>query len=282
MRFHEYPNEYVESVTLKVSNLERSIMFYENIIGFTLAGKENNHASLSAGSNNVFLHLEELTEVERKVRRTTGLYHFAILVPSRKYLGMVLNHLLASGYPLQGASDHHVSEAIYLADPDGNGIEIYRDRDSDEWEWEGDFVKMETFQMDADGVLAEGNGLEWSGLPNGTILGHIHLHVADLNETVDFYVKGLGFQIVQKYGSQAYFLSTGSYHHHIGLNVWNGIGAPPSEEKHIGLKYYTIKLPNSEAVERIKARLSTMNIDFQEQEDVIITKDPSGNIVHLK
>ena len=282
MSFHAYPNRYVQSVTLKVSNLEKSLLFYKDIIGLTVEEKTINQASLKAGTGEPFLYLEELSEVEKKNRRTTGLYHFAILVPSREELGSVLKHLLKTGYPLQGASDHSVSEAIYLADPDGNGIEIYRDRDSDEWDWEDNYVQMDTLQMDAEGVLAAGRNLEWKGLSSGTILGHIHLHVADLKETIDFYVKGLEFDIVLKYGSQAYFLSTGSYHHHIGLNVWNGIGAPQPEKNHVGLKYYDIIIPNNQELQKVKENLSALGVNYKEENGVIIANDPSGNTVRLR
>jgi catechol 2,3-dioxygenase len=281
MGFHEYPNIYVTSVTLKVSDLQRAITFYEKIIGFQTLTQDDKKAALSADGKTAFVLLEELDEFEKKATRTTGLYHFAILVPTREDLGVILKHLVTSGYPLQGASDHNVSEAIYLADPDGNGIEIYRDREPKTWEWDSNLVKMDTFQMDAEGVLAAAGNTEWNGLPSGTILGHIHLHVADLDKTVQFYVEALGFEIVQKYGSQAYFISTGNYHHHIGLNIWNGIGAPAPKENNIGLKYYDVKLPDKKSRDQIIDRLNKMGIKYEQEGDNFSALDPSGNKVRF-
>lgn len=281
MTFHDVPNIYAKSVTLKVSDLEKSLLFYKEVIGFSIASQEKKKAALCAGTGEAFLFIEELDQVEPKTMRTTGLYHFAILVPSREHLGMILTHLLETGYPLQGASDHDVSEAIYLADPDGNGIEIYRDRNATEWEWEGDFVRMDTAYMDTKGVLAAARNHPWKGLPEGTILGHIHLHVAELDKTVDFYVKGLGFDVILKYGSQAFFLSTGGYHHHVGLNIWNGIGAPVPKKNHVGLAYYDLKIPSQEKLEEIKQRLTELGATFVEEEDNWYTYDPSGNKIRL-
>ncbi|UTI43947.1 VOC family protein [Niallia sp. RD1] len=281
MAFHDDSTIYARTVTLKVSNLENSLLFYTDIMGFSVASKEKKKAALCAGAGEPFLFLEELEEVEPKTIRTTGLYHFAILVPSREDLGLVLNHLLDTGYPLQGASDHFVSEAIYLADPDGNGIEVYRDRKATEWEWDGGLVKMDTTYMDTKAVLKSARNGQWGGLPEGTILGHIHLHVAELTETVDFYVKGLGYDIVQKYGSQAFFLSTGGYHHHIGLNVWNGIGAPAPKTNQVGLAYYDLKIPSQEKLEEIKQRLTQLGALIMQKEGKWYTSDPSGNTIHL-
>jgi len=281
LTFHADPNIYTKSVTLKVSDLEKSLLFYKEVIGFSIASQEKKKAALCAGAGEAFLFIEELDQVEPKKMRTTGLYHFAILVPSREQLGMILNHILETGYPLQGASDHDVSEAIYLADPDGNGIEIYRDRKSTDWVWDGDFVRMDTAYMDTKGVLAASSNRPWNGLSEGTILGHIHLHVAELKETVDFYVKGLGFDVVQKYGSQAFFLSTGHYHHHIGLNVWNGVGAPVPNKNQVGLAYYELNIPGKEKLEEIKQKLTELGATITEEAGTCYTADPSGNRIRL-
>lgn len=281
MNFHKYPNVYPNKLILKVADLEKACLFYKEIIGFQVEQIEEKRVALFVGNNKPFLFLEELESVEKK-ERTAGLYHFAILVPSRKALGVILKHLVESGYPLQGAADHDVSEAIYLADPDGNGIEIYHDRKAEDWKWDAkNQVEMRTYQMDAEGVLEAGENQAWNGLPDGTILGHIHLHVAELNETVDFYVKGLGFDVVQKYGSQAYFLSTGKYHHHIGLNIWNGVGAPPAKEKQVGLKSFHLMVPSLNYLEKIKENLDTIEIFYEEKGGILITADPSGNKITL-
>lgn len=281
LSFHEYPNLYVENVTLKVKNLQKMITFYKEIIGFKVLEQTDSKAALTADGKTALLYLEELKEAEDKRRRTTGLYHFALLLPTREDLGAQLQHLLESGYPLQGASDHNVSEALYLGDPEGNGIEIYRDRAANQWAWEDEFVKMDTLQLDAQGVLDAGRNKQWLGLPRDTKMGHIHLHVAELAETADFYVKGLGFNIVQKYGTQAFFISTGKYHHHIGLNTWNGVGAPAPQDNNPGLKYFDLKVPSKEARDEIAARLEGMDAEITKTNDAYYVKDPSGNTIRL-
>ncbi|GKU84472.1 VOC family protein [Niallia sp. NCCP-28] len=281
MQFHSYPNIYPTSLTLKIQDLETSIKFYENIIGFRLLAKTDKNAVLTVDGTTPLLYLEQLEKAESKNTRTTGLYHFAILVPSREDLGIILQHLLKSGFPLQGASDHNVSEAIYLADPEGNGIEIYRDLPAENWQWQNDFVQMSTLAMDAEGVLEAGSNNEWNGLPAGSIIGHIHLHVADLEKTVAFYVEGLGFDIVQKYGTQAYFISTGKYHHHIGLNIWNGRGIPAPKAENVGLKYFDLKIPTEEKRNEIAERVEKLGEVIEKKDDIFYVSDPSGNTIRL-
>ena len=281
MKFHSYPNLYPTSLTLKIRNLEASIKFYENIIGFKLLNKTEKSAELTVDGTTPLVYLEQLEKAEPKNARMTGLYHFAILVPSREDLGIILQHLLKSGYPLQGASNHEVSEAIYLADPDGNGIEIYRDLPAEQWEWHNGSVQMGTFALDAKGVLQLGSSKEWQGLPEGSVIGHIHLHVADLDKTVKFYVDGLGFDIVQKYGEQAYFISTGNYHHHIGLNIWNGRGIPAPKTTNIGLKYFDLVVPTKEKRNKIVENLREMGAVVEKVEEDFYVCDPSGNRMRL-
>ncbi|WP_445489979.1 VOC family protein [Niallia sp. 03133] len=281
MRFHSSPNIYTSSVVLKVKNLEQSILFYKTMIGFKIKEKSDDKAVLTADGKSPLVYLEQLHNAEPKKARTAGLYHFALLVPTREDLGMMLKHLLQSGYPIQGASDHNVNEAIYLADPDGNGIEIYRDLSPEKWEWNNNFVKMDTLPLDAEGVLEAGNTKQWDGLPAETILGHIHLHVAELEQTVRFYVEGLGFKVVQKYGEQAYFISTGNYHHHLGLNIWNGIGASKPKENSTGLKYFELKVPSLEVLHQIETKLKEMNVAYQLLDHILYTEDPSGNAIRM-
>lgn len=235
-RFHQEPNIYVGEVNIKVKNLENSITFYQNIIGFQILEKSERKAVLNADGKTPLVTLEQPADVIPKQGRMSGLYHFAILLPSRADLGGFLRHIIQTGYPL-GAADHYVSEALYLEDPDGNGIEVYRDRPSSEWTWKNDLVNMATEQLDAEGILAS-SVAEWDGLPPGTIMGHIHLHVGDLEKAKEFYTKGLGFDVVSYY-PQAVFLSSGRYHHHVAINTWQGAGAPTPPKNSVGLKWYT-------------------------------------------
>ncbi|WP_226529750.1 VOC family protein [Metabacillus niabensis] len=280
MSFHKYPTTFVSKLSLKVLDLDRSLAFYQEIIGFQILEQSEKRAILTADGKTALLEIEQPADVIPKQPRTTGLYHFALLLPSRSDLGSVLKHLLKVKYPLQGGSDHLVSEALYLADPDGNGIEIYVDRSPSLWNWNNGEVEMSTDPIDVEGLLASGRD-EWSKLPEGTVMGHIHLHVSELEKTKEFYCKGLGFEVVCNYGNQALFISTGRYHHHIGLNVWNGIGAPQPSEKSVGLMDYTIVYPSEIERDHVTQKLQQLGFDVTRNDKVIITADPSGNKIRL-
>lgn len=280
MSFHQKPNVYVSKVNLKVLDLQRSLAFYQDVIGFQILEQSEKSAVLTADGKSALLEIEQPDDVIPKQPRTTGLYHFAILLPTRSDLGRVLKHLLKLKYPLQGGSDHLVSEALYLADPDGNGIEIYVDRSPSQWNWKNGEVEMSTDPIDVEGLLAEGHD-EWSKLPEGTIMGHIHLHVSELKKTKEFYCQGLGFEIVCKYGNQALFISTGGYHHHIGLNIWNGLGAPQPSENSVGLIDYTLVYPSENEREKVSQRLKELGFHVTAKEAGYVTTDPSGNKIML-
>ncbi|PMC40212.1 glyoxalase [Bacillus sp. UMB0899] len=280
MSFHRKPNVYVSKLNLKVLDLIRSLAFYQDILGFQILEKSEKRAILTADGKTALLEIEQPDDVIPKQPRTTGLYHFALLLPSRSDLGSVLKHLLKLKYPLQGGSDHLVSEALYLADPDGNGIELYVDRSPSQWKWNNGEVEMSTDPIDVDGLLAEGRS-EWNKLPEDTIMGHIHLHVSELEKIKEFYCQGLGFEVVCNYGNQALFISSGGYHHHIGLNVWNGIGAPQPSEKSVGLIDYTIVYPNEKERDNASQRLQESGYNVAIEQEIYVTKDPSGNKIHL-
>jgi catechol 2,3-dioxygenase len=282
MNFHKPPVTFVGQVNLKVQDLQRALTFYKEVIGFKVLEQTERSAKLTADGKTVLLSIEQPADVIPKQGRTAGLYHFALLLPSRADLGRVLKHLLQVDYPLQGASDHLVSEALYLADPDGNGIEIYSDRPASDWDWNDNSVVMATEPMDAENVLAEGLNGSWIGLPEGTVMGHIHLHVSELGKTAEFYTNGLGFEIVCRYGSQALFISSGKYHHHIGLNTWNGVGAPVPKANSVGLESYTLMLPNEESVNETVAQLEKIGAAVTEENGNYVTSDPSGNRIILQ
>jgi catechol 2,3-dioxygenase len=282
MSFHQPPVTFVGQVNIKVQSLERSLTFYQEVIGFKVYEKTDKSAKLTADGKTVLLSLEQPSDVIPKKGRTTGLYHFALLLPERSDLAKILKHFLQTGHPLQGASDHLVSEALYLADPDGNGIEIYTDRPASKWEWNEQHVVMATQALDAENLLAEGVEQAWNGLPAGTVMGHIHLHVAELAKTEEFYTKGLGFDVVSRYGPQALFISSGKYHHHIGLNTWNGVGAPKPPANSVGLESYTLVLPDEVSLKDTVVRLQEIGAAVEEERGVFITEDPSGNRIILE
>lgn len=282
MNFHQPPVTFVGRVDLKVQDLDRSVAFYQDVIGFKVLEKTERSAEFTADGKNVLLSVEQPDDVMPKQRRTTGLYHFAILLPRRADLANILKHFVQARFPLQGASDHLVSEALYLADPDGNGIEIYIDRPVSDWTWNESQVVMTTDPLDAESLLEEDNGGSWNGLPAGTVMGHIHLHVSELAKTEEFYTKGLGFDVVSRYGPQALFISTGKYHHHIGLNTWNGVGAPKPAENSVGLASFSLVLPDEESVKETIARLSSIGAAVTKENGVMVTVDPSGNRIKLE
>ncbi|MEA0553720.1 VOC family protein [Lysinibacillus irui] len=280
MHFHEKPNTYVTNVELKVSDLQRSLTYYQDVIGFKVLHQESHKATLTADGRTALLTIVQPETVEEKQRMTTGLYHFALLLPTRRDLANIITHFHEKGVYL-GASDHAVSEALYLNDPDHNGIEVYVDRPESEWTWYVDQVHMVTEPLNIQSILEEGNG-NWSGLPEGTVMGHIHLSVSNLAETEQFYTNGLGYDIVSRYGTQALFISTGRYHHHIGLNTWHSENAPKLGENQVGLKTFSLRLDNEEQASSMKANLRAMGAPVIDIDGGFQTEDPSGNVVLLK
>jgi len=279
--FHEAPNTFVGEVVIIVEDLKRSLAFYQEIIGFKILDQSEKRATFTADGVTALLTIEQPEGVRPKERRTTGLYHFAILLPERRDLGSFIQHLIQKNHSVHGASDHLVSEALYMADPDGNGIEVYSDRPSESWNWQDQEVAMTSEALDIQSILAESEGVRWNGLPSGTLMGHIHLHVADLAMSEKFYTKGLGFDIVNRYGGQALFLSTGQYHHHIGLNTWNGAGAPMPGQNSVGLKHFTLVLPSETVMEKIVEQLNNVGAEVSKDKAGVFTVDPSGNRIKL-
>ncbi|MBM7586178.1 catechol 2,3-dioxygenase [Bacillus pakistanensis] len=280
MKFHQKPCTFVSQVELKVENLERSLSFYEEVIGFQILESSERKAILTADGKTPLLSIEQPDNVKVKEPRTTGLYHFALLLPTRADLARALQHFIKMNIRL-GASDHLVSEALYLDDPDGNGIEIYADRPSSAWSWREGQVVMATEPLNAENLLKEANGEQWMGLPKAALMGHIHLHVSELEKTEEFYLKGLGFELVTRYGSQALFLSTGGYHHHIGLNTWNGVGAKSPAENSVGLKWFSLVFPTEEDRKNIVMQLKNIGAPVRDENGEFTTEDPSGNPIRL-
>lgn len=281
MNFHHEPITFVGRVNLKVQNLERAIAFYQEVIGFKVLEQTERKANLTADGKTVLLSIEEPINILPKQERTTGLYHFALLLPKRSDLAKIVQHFVEIEMRF-GSSDHQVSEALYLSDPDGNGIEIYIDRDPLEWDWNNDEVKMTVDPLNFPDLLSSGKQQSWKGLPDDTVMGHIHLHVSELIRTEEFYIKGLGFEVVNRFGAQALFISDGKYHHHIGLNTWNGLGAPIPSPNSVGLESFTLRLPSEERKSKIIAQLKNIGASVTEENGSTIATDPSGNRIHLR
>jgi len=262
-------------VQIRVSNLERSLEFYRNVVGLDILRQNGREAELTADGINVLLIVREIGPAKVLRRNSVaGLYHFAILVPDRPSLGLVLRNLIASGIHV-GQGDHLVSEALYIQDPDNNGIELYRDRPRDTWKTDPQgHVVMTTDPVDVDGLLAASEGLPWQGLPAGTIIGHVHFHVGDIGKAKAFYVDLLGFELTAHYGDAALFVSAGGYHHHIGLNIWAGQDAPAAPADVAGIDYFTILLPSEEEVAAVVERVRQAGYSIEAINGAPSFKDP--------
>ncbi|GIK72089.1 MAG: catechol-2,3-dioxygenase [Chloroflexota bacterium] len=269
------------AVRLVVRDLDRSLRYYQERIGLRLLRREDGAAALGADQD-VLLTLVEQPDALPVQRGRTGLYHFALLTPDRVALSRVLNHLLATQTPIDGASDHGVSEALYLSDPDGHGIEIYRDRPRREWPFVKGSLGMTTDPLDVRGlVAADRTRAPWEGIDPHTVMGHVHLHVADLAAAEHFYVDLLGLDLMQRFGGQAAFVSAGGYHHHLGLNTWAGIGAPPPPPTAARLLDFQLVVPNSMILTEIVDGLRISGIEVNATDEGWSVLDPSGNRILL-
>ena len=279
-----HPKTYIGKVALTTASLERMLPFYVQILGLQLLERSDGTARLGAPDGHEIVRLVEDSVATQPSRRATGLYHMAIRVPSRADLARALHRLAAAQWPFQGFADHGVSEAAYLADPDGNGIEIYRDRPRTEWPYRDGSLQMVTDPLDVDGIMDTLRGQdepEVDAFPVGTDMGHIHLQVADIAASERFYVGVLGFDLVQRFGSSAGFVSAGGYHHHIGFNTWHSARAQPPPPGSTGLRYFTICYPSAEALEFSTRRIRAAGIELREIEGdtqpAYRVADPSGN-----
>jgi catechol 2,3-dioxygenase len=277
------------TVRLTVSDLARSRSFYQQVLG--LQATELDDGALGLGVGNGSAPLVELhgdASAARLDPRATGLFHLAVLVPSRLDLAYALTRLAETRWPLDGASDHLVSEALYLSDPDGNGIEIYRDRPREEWREVDGQLQMATLPLDLRSVVSEigtaGSSPSQAHAPTGTRIGHVHLQVSELERTETFYAGVLGFEVMVRGYPGALFVSAGGYHHHIGLNTWHSAGSPPPAPGAVGLKSFVIELPSRAALEKVLGRVSDAGLPSEPTEAGRghIVHDPSGNALELR
>jgi|HubBroStandDraft_4_1064222.scaffolds.fasta_scaffold25307_3 catechol 2,3-dioxygenase len=278
------PDTSVGTVRLTVTDLDRSRAFYERAVGLQPTELDDGTLALGAAGERPLIELRGDSAARGLNRRAPGLYHLAVLVPTRLDLAFALARIAEARYPLDGASDHLVSEALYLSDPDGNGIEIYRDRPRAEWPRAGDQLQMSTLPLDLDDVIGELRAATelQASVPSGTKIGHVHLQVSDLSEAERFYNGVLGFDVIVRGYPGALFVSAGGYHHHIGLNTWHSAGAAPAPEGSVGLRSFEIELPDEPALEAVLARLDAASIPSTRQCDGVLARDPFGNGVVLR
>jgi catechol 2,3-dioxygenase len=278
-----HPDAAIGAVRLTVADLARSRQFYERAVGLQATQRDDGSLALAVAGEAPVIELAADPAAPPLNRRATGLYHLAILLPTRHDLALALRRLAETRWPLDGASDHLVSEALYLSDPDGNGIEIYRDRPREDWPHEDGALQMATNPLDLESLLGElaGQDDRSESAPPGTRIGHVHLQVADLAEAEAFYSGALGFDVTVRGYPGALFVSAGGYHHHIGLNTWHSAGASPPAPGSIGLRSFDVALPTSDELDRTLERVRAAGVDAKLANGTAIVRDPSGNTVRL-
>ena len=271
----QMPPPHIGRVALAVADIERSIRFYSDVIGLALLARDGNDAQMGAGDAPLLL-LHGRPGLS-PVRRATGLYHFALLLPSRADLGDALQHYVDANAPIGGFADHAVSEAIYLTDPDGHGIEVYRDRPREEWTYRNGQIAMGTDPIDLQGIIDELKGQPQlpPKMAPGTFVGHIHLQVAEIPATEAFYADLLGMDRLMRYGGRATFLSYNGYHHHVGGNTWAGEGLAAAPDDAARLLWFEIVQPGAAAVATAADRLSAAGYTAEPGADDLWTVDPS-------
>ncbi|MDD3067744.1 MAG: VOC family protein [Acholeplasmataceae bacterium] len=269
--YHNHETMHFTSLTLLVKDLSRSIEFYRDILKLSVTYQDKQKIGFGANHQDTIIHLiEDRNALLQDI--TLGLYHFALLLPSEKELARTVRQLASSRYPITGASDHGVSLAIYLDDPNGNGIEIYIDQDSSVWPKENDQLQMVTLPLDIDHLMKNDDGLPYDQISDQTILGHMHLHVNSLDEANHFYHQAIGFEITQTYMESALFLSDQGYHHHIGLNTWQK-GAPICKPKQVGLKEMSLYIPKSKYI-AFARRLTDQHVPIFSEQNIQYIIDP--------
>lgn len=290
--FSIHPATLMGHVSLTVANLENQILFYQQVLGFKLHWREGNKAGLGAGSVDLLLLTEEPNL--KKYRGVTGLYHFAVLFPTRRELARAVARLGAFKYR-NHPTDHIMTKTTYLDDPEGNGIELYAESPED-GSWTMKDGKYETRRADgswSDGrepldvkalfsLLTEEDQLDIP-IPPETRVGHVHLHVRNIQEAVDFYHGVIGFDVMGIAKQfQMGFVSAGGYHHHLGLNTWQGEDAPPPPADAVGLRYFTVDFANQQALDEVIARVDKAGIASNKVDEGLLLYDPSQNGVVLR
>jgi catechol 2,3-dioxygenase len=273
-------------VRLQVADLERSLAFYEGTLGFRVVGRDASHALLGVqGSDAPLVELRARPGANPALRRgRLGLYHFAILLPDRASLGRFVRHLWEID-ARAGAADHLVSEAFYLQDPDNLGIEVYADRPRNAWRRNGRELMMASDAIDAAGLAAAAGDGPWTGMPAGTTIGHVHLHVGDLAAAAAFYSEVLGFDRTVWGYPGALFLGAGGYHHHLGANTWAGTGATPPQASDARLLEWTIELPGDASLSTLEQSITrggyTVQRDAPRAPELVV-RDPWGTHIRLR
>lgn len=273
---------HVGTVDLQVSDLERSLAWYRQVLGLHVMKQDIGRADLGAAESDIpLLRLHERRGAHRVPSQgRIGLYHFAIVLPDRAALGRFVAHLAELGVRA-GAADHLVSEALYLHDPDGLGIEVYSDRARDTWQSADGELRMATLPLDVASLVDAAGGAKWDGMPAGTRMGHIHLHVGDLQRASAFYHAALGLDTMVWSYTGALFMAAGGYHHHLGLNTWAGPDAVAARDDEARLLSWQLVLPEVEALAEVRGSLEVNGFDVRDAERGWLVADPWGTTVQV-
>ncbi len=269
-------------VRLRVRDLDAMARFYSVAIGLRELTRTHERVTLGVRDGVPLVELLHRPGADPRSDGTTGLFHLALLVPDRAAVAAAIRRVTEAGWSFTGASDHLVSEAVYLRDPEGNGIELYRDRAPEDWTWEDGAVKMATLPLDVPMVMRELPPEPAPTMPEPTVMGHVHLNVSGIPATEAFYAGVLGFDVTTRGYPGALFLSAGGYHHHIGSNTWEGPGAPPPPAGALGLDAFEVVLPDREALDRTLARVGEAGLEAIDDEAGVLVADPSQNHLLLR
>jgi catechol 2,3-dioxygenase len=275
------PSTCVGPVTLQVSDLDHSIGYYERVLGLRVLDRAGPDAALGPHDEpSVLVRLHARSGLRRLSRRSAlGLYHFALRLPDRPALGRFIGHIQTAGLAV-GTADHAVSESLYLTDPDGLGIEVYADRPRSSWRMQGGSLAMAIDPLDLEDLVRAAGGQPWSGAPPGTRMGHVHLHVGDLESASAFYHTALGLDRIVLSIPGALFMSAGGYHHHLGTNIW-AAGAPAATEGDARLLEWTIQLPKRSDMEGAVRSLAASGHEVRQDSGDALAADPWGTNVRL-
>lgn len=267
-------NVNIESVHLRVSDLDSSMAFYRDQLGFVETSKDRGKIAFARSKESQpVLFLSEDKDAGR-FPTVPGLYHVAYLYPHRKELARAFRRLYENHWPFQGFADHGVSEALYLADPDGNGIELYADRPRGQWAYENGFLQMKSERLDLQDLLKELDGATPDQMTDsGVKIGHIHLQVSDIGKAERFYHKLVGFDVTQRDYPGALFVAAGGYHHHVGLNIWNSRGATKPADKILGLEKFRISIGNQKEFDELRKRLDEAGNVIESKTDSFVSRD---------
>jgi catechol 2,3-dioxygenase len=271
----------IGAVGLAVRDLDRLVAYYRDLLRLTVLGRTADTARLGVDGVTL-LALTQAKDALADDTHEAGLYHTAFLMPTRADLARWIVHAANARVPITGASDHDVSEAIYLDDPEGNGVEVYADRPRERWKIDGATIFQKTEYLDIDDIVAAVAPADagYPSAPAGLRVGHIHLRVGDIARAESFYVDALGFAVTRRRGG-ATFVSTGGYHHHIAVNTWHSAGAGVRAGRRAGLDWFAVEVESAAELEKVRARLAAAGVAFDERADGFAVSDPWGTTMHI-